>query len=59
MQWSTWDGLPDQTQLWAYVRKTKINKDETLQGAGNTVDAMQGATKKLSATYDFAIHTHG
>ncbi len=59
LQWSTWEGLPDQTQLWAYVRKTKINKDETLQTAGNTADAMQGAAKKVSATYDFAIHTHG
>ena len=59
VQWSAWNGLPDQTQLWAYVRKTKINKDETLQGAGNTVDAMQNAARKVSATYDFAIHTHG
>ena len=47
VQWSVWDGLPDQTQLWAYVRKTKINKDETLQGAGNTADAMQNAAKKV------------
>jgi nicotinate dehydrogenase subunit B len=59
VQWSTWEGLPDQTQLWAYVRKTKVNKDETLQGTGNTADAMQTAAKKISATYDFAIHTHG
>jgi len=59
VQWSPWDGLPDQTRIWEYVRKTKVNKDETLQTAGNSADALAGAARKLSATYDFAIHTHG
>ncbi len=59
VQWSQWAGLPDQKQLWEYVRKTKINKDEVLQTAGNSAEALQRGAKKVTATYDFAIHTHG
>jgi len=58
-EWSKWDGLPDKTELWEYVRSTKINHSDVLQSVGNTADASQAAPKKLSATYDFAIHTHG
>jgi nicotinate dehydrogenase subunit B len=58
-EWSKWDGLPDKTELWEYVRSTKINHSDVLQTVGNTADASQAAPKKLSATYDFAIHTHG
>ncbi len=58
-QWSKWAGLPDSKNLWAHVRKTKINKDEDLQKAGNSADALKNGAKKISATYDFAIHTHG
>jgi len=57
--WSDWQGLPDQASLWDYVRKTKINKDEVLQNTGDSVEALKTGAKKLAATYDFAIHTHG
>ena len=56
-KWTEWAGLPDSGKLWEHVRGTKINKDEVLQNIGNT--AAPAAGKKLSATYDFAIHTHG
>jgi CO/xanthine dehydrogenase Mo-binding subunit len=58
-EWSKWDGLPEENQLWAYVRATKINHSDVLQTVGNTAEAAQAAPRKLSATYDFAIHTHG
>ena len=58
-KWSKWEGLPDRRNLWEYVRKTKINKDEDLQKAGNSADALKSGAKKLSATFNFAIHTHG
>ncbi len=58
-QWSDWQGLPEKAKLWEHVRNTKVVKDEELQKAGDTAQAMQGAAKKLSATYDFAVHTHG
>jgi CO/xanthine dehydrogenase Mo-binding subunit len=55
--WSQWEGLPDSATLWDHVRSTTVVKDEVFQNVGN-VEGVEGA-KTLSATYDFAIHTHG
>jgi len=57
--WSDWQGLPDQSKLWEYVRATKINKDDVTSNVGDAEQALGQAAKKISATYDFAIHTHG
>jgi nicotinate dehydrogenase subunit B len=57
--WSDWQGLPDENALWDYVRSTKITKDEVTSDRGDVDAALAAANKKLSATYDFAIHTHG
>ena len=58
--WSDWKGLPEKAKLWEHVRATKINKDEELQKVGNSAEALNApGVKKISATYDFAIHTHG
>jgi CO/xanthine dehydrogenase Mo-binding subunit len=57
--WSAWQGLPDRAQLWDHVRGTKVAKEEVTSDVGNSADAMAKAPKRLSATYDFAIHTHG
>jgi nicotinate dehydrogenase subunit B len=60
--WSDWAGLPDKAKLWDYVRATKINKSDATQTVGNAAEALQQVQppgKKLKATYDFAIHTHG
>jgi nicotinate dehydrogenase subunit B len=57
--WSKAATLPDQAKLWEHVRATKVVKDEVTSNVGDTVAAMAGDGKKLSASYDFAIHTHG
>jgi nicotinate dehydrogenase subunit B len=57
--WSTSETLPDQTKLWEHVRTTKIVKDDITSNIGDAPGAMAGEGQKLSATYDFAIHTHG
>jgi nicotinate dehydrogenase subunit B len=57
--WSPWEGLPDREKLWDHVRSTKIVKDEVTSNVGNSADAIAKSPKRLSATYDFAIHTHG
>jgi len=57
--WSTWEGLPDQSKLWEYVRATKINKDDVTSNVGNAEQGLEQAAKRISATYNFAIHTHG
>jgi CO/xanthine dehydrogenase Mo-binding subunit len=57
--WSTWEGLPEQAKLYDYVRASKIAKDEETGKVGNSAEALGRGAKSLSATYDFAIHTHG
>ena len=58
--WSKWEGLPEQDKLFEHVRSSKVAKDEVTGNVGDTLEAMRkGGIKKLSATYDFAIHTHG
>jgi nicotinate dehydrogenase subunit B len=56
--WSRWEGLPDEAKLWQHVRGTKVVRDDVTSNIGDAV-ALDAATRKLSATYDFAIHTHG
>jgi CO/xanthine dehydrogenase Mo-binding subunit len=57
--WSEWSGLPDEAKLWEHVRATKVVKDDVTSKAGDAPGALQGAAKRLAATYDFTIHTHG
>ena len=57
--WSKWAGLPEQSKLYEHVRATKVAKDEVTSNVGNTTEALGQGAKKLNATYDFAIHTHG
>jgi len=56
--WSAWDGLPEQSKMWEYVRATKVNKDDVTSNVGNAEQALQQAAKRINATYNFAIHSH-
>ncbi len=56
--WSNWDGLPEQKQLWEYVRATKVNKDDVTSNVGDAEKALAQAAKRVSATYNFAINSH-
>lgn len=58
-RWSDWQGLPDEDKLWDYVRGTKIIRDDVTSNRGDVGAALAAAEKRLSSTYDFAIHTHG
>jgi nicotinate dehydrogenase subunit B len=57
--WSDWAGLPDESKLWEHVRATRVVKDDITSNNGDAKAALPRATKGRSATYDFAIHTHG
>jgi nicotinate dehydrogenase subunit B len=58
--WSKWEGLPEQSKLYEHVRATKVVKSDATSNLGNTAEAMgKPDVKKLAATYDFAINTHG
>lgn len=56
--WSKWEGLPEKSRTWEYVRNTKVVRDESFQSVGDTAKAMPTGARQLSATYDFAVHTH-
>jgi nicotinate dehydrogenase subunit B len=57
--WSKWEGLPEEDKLWEYVRGTPIVRDDVTSSIGTSRTTLGAAPRKLSATYDFAIHTHG
>ncbi len=58
--WSQWEGLPEKSKLFDYVRASKVAKEEVTGNVGNSAEAMaKEGVKKIGATYDFAIHTHG
>ena len=58
--WSDSKTLPEQEKLWEHVRSTKILKDDVTSNIGEVSAAMAASGgKKLSASYDFTIHTHG
>ena len=58
--WSSWEGLPEQDKLMEHVRATKVANDDVTGNVGNAKEAMsKDGVKKITATYDFAIHTHG
>jgi nicotinate dehydrogenase subunit B len=58
-KWSDWQGLPDENKLWDYVRSTRITKEDVTSDRGDVEAALAKSAQRLSATYDFAIHTHG
>ncbi len=57
--WSNWEGLPEQQKLWEHVRATAVVKDDVTSNVGDAAGALGQGAKRLKATYDFAIHTHG
>ena len=58
--WSKWEGLPDQAKLFDYVRASKVARDDVTSNIGDTAATSdQLDIKRVEATYDFAIHTHG
>ena len=57
--WSKWEGLPEQAKLYEHVRATKVVKSDATSNVGDTSEAMAKGAKKIAATYEFPINTHG
>jgi nicotinate dehydrogenase subunit B len=57
--WSKWEGLPDEAKLWEHVRGINVVRDDVTSNTGDSATALRATTHKLSATFDFANHTHG
>ena len=58
-EWTKWEGLPDMADTYKYVRSTPVAKEEVTASSGNASRALAEAGTVLSATYEFAIYTHG
>jgi nicotinate dehydrogenase subunit B len=58
-RWSEVSNLPDEAHLFDYVRATPVSHEAVTSNVGDVPHALAEASRRLSATYDFAIHTHG
>lgn len=58
VRWSSWEGLPDQARIFEHVRASPVAQVQVTSDRGNPGAAIQGAAKRLSATYDFPIQSH-
>jgi CO/xanthine dehydrogenase Mo-binding subunit len=58
-KWSEWAGLPDESQLFEYVRNSKVARDVVFQSSGDSATALKAAGRTLQAIYDLAMNTHG
>lgn len=58
VNWSAGTGLPDQATVFTHWRNRPIAKEEVTQTAGDVQAALQGAAKRVKASYEFAVQTH-
>jgi CO/xanthine dehydrogenase Mo-binding subunit len=57
--WSDVQNLPDQDTLYDYVRSTKVAREQVTSAVGDAESALAAAPRKLTASYEVAIQTHG
>jgi nicotinate dehydrogenase subunit B len=57
--WSNWSGLPAMDQVYAAVRKTRIEQTITPMKEGNAPGVLKDATTRLTASYEYPVQTHG
>src|SRR6185437_3155567 len=58
-KWSDWSGLPAMDQVYATVKKTRIEQSITPMKEGDAAGALKDATTRLRATYEYPVQTHG
>lgn len=58
VNWSAWEGLPDEKRVYEEWRKLPVAMSQTPTNTGEVAKALDQAPKKLKATYEFAIHSH-
>ena len=58
-KWSNWSGLPPMDQVYATVKKTRIEQTITPMKEGDAAGALATAAKRLTATYEYPVQTHG
>ena len=58
LKWSSGTGLPDKATVFDYWRKQPIAKEEATQKVGDAPAALATSTRRVKASYEFAVQTH-
>ena len=58
VSWSDGVSLPEQRTVFDTWRQRPVAKKEATQKVGDAAAALGGASKRIKATYDFAVQTH-
>ena len=58
VSWSDGVSLPEQRSVFDTWRQRPVAKKEATQKVGDAAAALGGASKRIKATYDFAVQTH-
>ena len=56
--WRPVGELPEPALVFDYWRRSPVAKEEVTQNAGDAKAALEGAARRVKASYDFAVQTH-
>jgi nicotinate dehydrogenase subunit B len=59
VKWSDTANLPDEAQIYDYVRQTPVSHEKVTSHAGDAAATLKTAARRVQASYQFAAHTHG
>ena len=58
LTWSAGTGLPEKATVFDYWRKQPLAKEEATQKVGDAPAALAASSKRIKASYEFAVQTH-
>src|SRR6185437_11870085 len=58
LEWSVAAALPDEAQLFEWVRQAPVDHEESIVSTGDAVGALSKAERVLTATYRWPIQSH-
>ena len=58
LTWSAGTGLPEKATVFDYWRKQPLAKEEATQKVGDAPAALMARSKRIKASYEFAVQTH-
>jgi CO/xanthine dehydrogenase Mo-binding subunit len=58
-RWSDWSGLPAMDQVYETVKKTAVKQTITPMKEGDAARVLASAAKRVNATYEYPVQTHG
>ena len=58
LTWSAGTGLPEKATVFDYWRQLPLAKEEATQKVGDAPAALMASSKRIKASYEFAVQTH-